>query len=252
MSSDATATAPQTKRKPGTDKPLSSAAAWLFALVVLAGCASTEVTERQRYEGEKLARPDRIIVYDFTADAADVPAESAFAAQVAESPAPTPEQAELARKLGAEIAKDLVADLQGMGLPAVPAAGEPPPQVDDIVLRGYFVSVDEGSATQRVLVGFGAGAAELNTAVEAYQMTDQGLRPLARGQIKSGGGELPGMVVPLAVVAATANPIGLIVGGTLKGTGEVTGSDTIEGTAKRTADEIAAQLRTAAQEQGWI
>jgi hypothetical protein len=60
------------------------------------------------------------------------------------------------------------------------------------------------------------------------------------------------MVVPLAVVAATANPIGLIVGGTLKGTGEVTGSETIEGVAKRTADEIAAQLKTAAEEQGWI
>jgi hypothetical protein len=45
----------------------------LFALVVVAGCASTEVTERQRYEGEKLARPDRIIVRDFTSDPAEVP-----------------------------------------------------------------------------------------------------------------------------------------------------------------------------------
>jgi hypothetical protein len=37
-----------------------------------------------------------------------------------------------------------------------------------------LVSVDEGSATQRVLVGFGVGAAELKTAVEAYQMRGQG------------------------------------------------------------------------------
>ena len=64
-------------------KLLSRAAAGLFALVVLAACASTEVTERQRYEGAKLARPDRIIVYDFTADPADVPPNSAFAAQIA-------------------------------------------------------------------------------------------------------------------------------------------------------------------------
>ena len=60
------------------------------------------------------------------------------------------------------------------------------------------------------------------------------------------------MVVPLAVVAATANPIGLVVGGAVKATGEATGSDTIQGAAKRTADEIAAQLHTAAEEQGWI
>ena len=83
----------------------------------------------------------------------------------------------------------------------------------DIVLRGYFVSVDEGSAGERLLIGFGAGAAELRTAVEAYQMTDQGLRQFGRGEIRSGGGKMPGVVVPLAVVAATANPIGLIVGG---------------------------------------
>jgi hypothetical protein len=230
----------------------SRVAVGLLALVVVAGCASTEVAERQRYEGAKLARPDRIIVHDFTANPADVPPESAFAARMAGAPAPTAQQLEVGRKLGAEVAKELVADLRAMGLPAVPAAGQPAPRVDDIVLRGYFVSVDEGSAAERVVVGFGAGAAELKTAVEAYQMTTQGLRPLGRGEVRSGGGELPGMVVPLAVVAATANPIGLVVGGAVKATGEATGSDTIQGAAKRTADEIAAQLRTAAEEQGWI
>ncbi len=237
-------------------RPMSArtvgAAALLLAAVVVAGCASTEVTERQRYEGAKLARPDRIIVHDFTADPADVPPESAFATQIGAAMTPPPQQVALGRKLGAQVAKELVADLRGMGLPAVLAAGQPAPRADDIVLRGYFVSVDQGSATQRVLVGFGAGSAELRTAVEAYQMTPEGLRPLGRGEIKSGGGKLPGMVVPLAVVAATANPIGLLVGGGVKATSEATGSDTIEGAAKRTADEIAAQLRTAAEEQGWV
>jgi hypothetical protein len=224
----------------------------LLALGVVVGCASTEVTERERYQGAKLARPDRIIVYDFTANPTDVPPESALAGHLAGAPKPTPQQLEVGRKLGAEVAQELVADLQGMGLPAVRAAGQPPPRPDDIVLRGYFVSVDEGRAGRRVLVGFGSGAAELRTAVEAYQMTPQGLRPLGRGEIRSGGGDMPGMVLPLAVVAATANPIGLVVGGAVKATGEVTGSETIEGAAKRTADEIAAQLRTAAEEQGWI
>jgi hypothetical protein len=35
--------------------------------------------------------------------------------------------------------------------------------------------------------------------------------------------------MPLAVVAATGNPIGLIVGGAMKARGEVTGSATIDG-----------------------
>jgi hypothetical protein len=233
-------------------KPLSRAAACLCVLAVVAGCASTEITERQRYQGAKLARPDRIIVHDFTGNPADVPPESPFAAQLAGTIPPTPEQREVGHKLGAQIAKQLVADLQGMGLPAVPAAGQPAPRVNDIVLRGYFFSIDEGSAGKRVLVGFGSGTAEMRAAVEGYQMTAQGLRLLGSGEIRSGGSDMPGMVVPLAVVAATANPIGLVVGGAVKLYGEGTGSDTIEGAAKRTADEVAAQLKTAAQEQGWI
>lgn len=233
-------------------KPLSRTAAWLLALVVVAGCARTEITEHKPYQGEKLARPDRIIVHDFTGNPADVPPESPFAAQLAGTATPSAEQREVGRKLGAQIAEELVADLQGMGLPAVRSAGQPAPQVNDIVLRGYFVSINEGSAGKRVLVGFGQGAAEMRAAVEGYQMTAQGPRLLGSGEVVSEGGEMPGMLAPLAVLAATANPIGLVVGGAAKLHGEATGSDTIEGTAERTADEISAQLRKAAEEQGWI
>ena len=232
---------------------LRHSAAWFFVLFVAAGCSSTEVTERKTYEGEPLARPDRIIVHDFTANPADVPPGSAFAVEqaVASTP-PTAEQLAMTDKLGAEVAKQLVAELREAGLPAVQAAGQPAPQNEDIVIRGYFVSADEGSAAKRVLVGFGSGNAELMTAVEGYQMTSQGLRLLGSGQVKSGGAKMPGVVLPLAVMAATANPIGLVVGGTVKVAGEATGSDTIEGAAERTADEIAVQLIEVAKKHSWL
>jgi hypothetical protein len=38
----------------------------------------------------------------------------------------------------------------------------------------------------------------------------------------------------------------------MKAHGEMTGSSTIEGRAKPTADEIGAQLKVAAEKQGWI
>ena len=234
-------------------KLLRHSAAWLFVLLVAASCASTEVTERKTYEGVPLARPDRIIVHDFTANPADVPVGSAFAAEpAAASTAPTAEQHQMTRKLGAEVARQLVAELRDAGLPAVQAAGQPAPQTDDVVIRGYFVSADRGSAAKRVLVGVGAGDAELMTAVEGYQMTSQGLHLLGSGQVKSGGGKMPGVVLPLAVMVATSNPIGLVVGGTVKVAGEATGSETIEGAAERTADEIAVQLIEAARKHGWI
>ena len=58
--------------------------------------------------------------------------------------------------------------------------------------------------------------------------------------------------MPAVVAAATANPIGLIVVSGTKIYGEVSGSSKVQGRAKKTADEIAEQLRIRFQEQGWI
>jgi hypothetical protein len=231
--------------------PLGRAAPWLFALLLVAGCASTKVTERQAYTGEKLPRPDRIIVYDFAATPDKISSQSTLSSVSATTPQ-TEKDIEEGRKLGADVAKELVADLQKMGLPAVQAAGQPPPRVGDIVIKGSFVTIQEGSTGKRVLLGFGSGASELKTVVEGYQMTAQGLRKLGGGEVAAGGNKMPGMVVPLAVTAATANPLGLLVVGGMKAYGEMSGSAKVEGRAKSTADEIAAQLKVAAQKQGWI
>lgn len=229
------------------------ATGWLFVLAVLAGCASAKVVSQQPYEGPRIARPERIIVHDFAATPADVPAGSAVVSEYSASSTPmTPEQIATARKLGAEVAKDLVAEIQKMGLPAVRAAGQPPPRVGDLVIMGYFVTVQQGSAAERVLVGFGAGDADLKTVVEGYLMTDQGLRRLGGGEINSGGGKTPGVAVPLVVAAATANPIGLVISGAAKVYGEESGRTTIEGAGQRTASEIADQLKVAFQKQGWV
>ena len=107
---------------------LSRVAPWLFVLALVAGCASTTVTARQPYAGERIARPERIIVHDFATTPADVPAGSAVAGQYAPHSAPkTAKEIAVGRKLGAEVAKELVTEIRGMGLPAVQAAGQPAP-----------------------------------------------------------------------------------------------------------------------------
>jgi hypothetical protein len=238
----------------GSVKSIRGAARAVFALALLAGCASTEVTERQILVGDdKIARPERIIVYDFSATLADVPTNSAIAGQVDEHSAPqSAAEIEVGRKLGAQVAQDLAAEIQKMGLPAVTASGQQPPRPGDVVIKGHLVSIDEGSAAQRVLIGFGSGAAELKTVVEGYLVTEQGLQPLGSRKLEVGGNELPGVLVPAAVLVATANPIGLVVGGAAKVAGEATGSNTLEGTAERTAEKIAEELRPAFEKQGWI
>jgi hypothetical protein len=203
--------------------------------------------------GGPIARPNRIIVYDFAASAAHIPPGSAVAGQYASHSTPQRQQEiEVGRQPGAEVAKNLVEDIQKMGLPAVRAGGQAPPQPGDIVIMGYFESVDQGSAGKRIVLGFGSGSADLQTAVEGYLMTDKGLRKLGSGAVDAGTGKSPGLVVPLAVAAATENPLGLIVMSAVKAEGQISGRTTIEGAAKRTAGLIAAQLRGAFQRQGWI
>jgi len=234
---------------------LHRSACLTLGLAFLVGCSSTQVVSRHSEMGnERIARPDRILVYDFGSTPDDIPPDSSIANQFDEpSTPPTEKQLEEGRKLGAEVAKDLADEISAMGLPGLRAVDQPSPRPGDLVIRGYFVSVDEGSTAKRMIVGFGSGAADLKTFVEGYLMTDQGLRRLGSGEIDSGAkGGTPGLLVPLAVTIATANPIGLAVGGAVKVAGEASGSSTVEGSGKRTAKLIAKELRVKFEEQGWI
>ncbi len=232
---------------------LATIVASLLAMVAAAGCASTQISNRQRLVTEQLPRPARVWVYDFAATPGDVPANSALAGQYADHAAPqTAEQIAAGRQLGSQIATELVAQINGMGLPAAQAGPGTAPQINDIVIRGHLLSVQEGSAAKRVAIGFGAGGSELRTAVEGYQMTAQGLRRLGSGTLDSGGSKGPGAALGAATFLATANPAGLIVSGGMKAYGELSGRSTLEGRAKDTAKEIADVLEERFREEGWI
>ena len=208
----------------------------LVAIAALAGCASSTITSRQEYQGGKIARPDHIIVYDFVATSADVPAE----------------QIATGRQVGAEVAKVLVEDIQGMGLPAEQASSQTVPQRGDLVIKGNILSIDEGSAAKRVALGFGSGAAQLKVEVEGYLMTDHGLTKLGSGSADSSGSKSPGAALGVVGAVATANPAGLIISTGVKVYGEKSGSSTIEGRAKDMAKEITEQLQVKFKQQGWI
>lgn len=225
---------------------------FLVAVVVVGGCASTKVTEREILVTEKVPRPDHILIYDFGATPADVPADSPLAAVATDRPPQTPEHIEFGRRVGAQIAIQLTERIRRMGLPAEHVSGPSLPQINDIVIRGYLLSVSEGSAAKRVGVGFGSGASELSVAVEGYQMTAQGLRRLGSGSGTSGGNKTPGAAGAAGVAIATGNPLGLVVTTGVKGYGEMSGSSGIEGRIDNIVTEIAKQAEPRFRAQGWI
>ena len=227
--------------------------AFFFAFAAVSGCASTKVTGQTPMVNQTITRPNQIWVYDFVAASGDVPADSSIRSEVsAPSTPPTAEEVETGRQLGALIAKELVADIQAMGLSAVQAGPASSPRIGDGVIRGYLVSLEGGGAVKRFVIGFGLGTSEMDTVVEGYQVTPQGLRKLGSGTLSSSGSRTPGLVVPAAVTIATGNPVGLIVMGGMKIYGEASGRNKLMGRAKATADEIAAQLKVRFQERGWI
>jgi hypothetical protein len=226
---------------------------FLLAFVPLGIEAGTKVTDQDEMVTGKIPKPAHIWVYDFGATPADVPAESALASAAKEQqPAQTQEQVATGRKLGAEIASELTQKIQAMGLPARQPVADTKPEINDLVIRGHLISFSEGSEKKRVLVGFGAGESELQAAVEGFQMTDQGLRQLGKGDTESTAGKTPGVAVGALTTIATHNPLGLIVSTGIKAHEKHSGSDKLKARAKDTAKKIADVLRKRFEEQGWI
>jgi hypothetical protein len=238
-----------TKMHFGADKLAAS----LIALALTAGCASTTVSNRQQVATGYLPRPAQIWVYDFAATPTDIRPESSLAGEATPNAAPqTAEQIAEGRKLASQISSALIQQIQGMGMPAAHGSAATRPQLNDVVIEGSLLSVEEGSAAKRVAIGFSAGASEMKVAVEGFQMTANGLRKLGSGDVGSTGNKTPGSAVGLAVLIATKNPAGFIISTGMKVYGEKSGSNTVEGRAKQIADEIGDAVKKRFQEEGWI
>ena len=222
-------------------------------LIFLVGCASADTTVSNPYMGPVLPRPERILIYDFTSDLRMVPSNSPLQRQLAGMTSnQSPEGAQLSQQLGGQIANDLVGQVRSMGLPAYRVAPGSTPRPGDIVLMGYFLTLDEGNAAKRVGLGFGSGAAELKITVEGYEMTPRWMRFLGSAEGEAGSGKTPGGAASLGVAIATANPVGLIIGGAMKAHGEMSGKETIQGASNRITPLIAQRLHDAFKRQFWI
>lgn len=252
------------------DLRLHTAITVLTLACLTIGCAKTMVSERQiGAENEPLPKPNRIIVYDFAATPEDVPVDDPLAGHYAKpARAQTADEVSLGKQLSTEIAGQLVQKILKLGLPAERSGTGPPPGSGDLIIKGAFVSIDKGDRLKRMLIGFGAGAGELKTFVEIYQITPEGPRPLVSEEIKAMGGKMPGMLFTI-VAAVAAGPAGLSVApavttGPAGAIGEATassgsvnlakemGPESIGAAAKNTVKEIVKALTHIFARHGWI
>lgn len=225
-----------------------------LGLLLLAACATTPSPQFERSgTAHAVERPGRILVYDFAGTRGDLPPDSPITGYFEQNEAPqTADDVETGRQLGRQVAQQVVARLRAAGIDAYPVGAGPVPKLGDVVLRGEFVSVSPGSRTARVLIGFGAGRAELSTLVEAFQITATGPRSLASAEASTQGGRLPGVLVPLGAASAAGT---VATSAAVSGASNVMqerGPESIRAAAQRTATGIADSVIDIYRRNGWL
>ena len=139
------------------------------ALALVVGCASTDVTQTRK--AGVLPQPDRVLVRDLAVTLADVESDSGLGPTVwreAVGEVGGSHELEIGRAAATALAESLVEKLVAAGIPAQRSRGRAALTPRTLVIAGKFLTVDEGSQTMRVVVGFGAGASEVRTRAQAW------------------------------------------------------------------------------------
>jgi hypothetical protein len=220
--------------------------------LLLAGCASTdaEVT-KERDEDSKLPYPQAIYVYDFAVSPAEVPPGSVAAPRLSggvNDPNHTEKRDKLERQIADVVATKVVEELQELGLPAVRWRGTPPLNDNAYTLEGQFVTIDEGNAMTRMIIGFGVGGTELRVLVQAYHLQGRSKRLLGEAEVSSESSSAPGLAATLPVSAAVTGTVAVATG---VGVVRELNTDVREG-AEDTAEAIVELLKPRMEDQDWF
>jgi hypothetical protein len=235
-------------------RPERKWAGWL-AVFLLVGCAPTKVDTTGEYTGkEPLARPNRVLVYDFAVSPDDVSLNSAIGTKLANLVKGSPkneEQLKVGRAVAKALSEGLVKEIQDLGLPAERATVVEPLVSKTLAIEGQFLSINEGNRLRRMVIGFGVGGTEVKTQVQVSLGTDSGRQLVQEFETAAQSSKKPGMgpMVGVGAAASTAGTAAAVSGGVGVATEF---NQTVEGDAKRTAKEVAKTLSRFFFSQGWI
>jgi hypothetical protein len=229
---------------------------WLLiswvAVSCLGGC--TTVQSLHQYGGS-LPRPDRILVYDLAFSPGAVELDSGMAERITGATQGTPRtfaEMESGRKVASVLSEHLVVEIRRMGLPAQRAFGPPPPWGNTVMIKGTFVSIDEGNRTERLVIGLGAGRSDVRATVSVLEVTPQGPRVIEQFEIDAKSGMKPGIAETLGIGTAAGHIASSAVVSVGGGAASEAFGANVEADAQRAAKGIANQLKPFFASKGWI
>jgi hypothetical protein len=128
---------------------------WLAALAIsiAVGCAGATVERGPQYAQDRpLPRPPVLVVYDFAVDANDVVVDT-FGPNFLQDTASHSKEVASARTVASSLSETLVAELGKRGIRAQRATHASPPPLNAAVVKGQFLTIQEGDRTARMLIG---------------------------------------------------------------------------------------------------
>jgi hypothetical protein len=213
--------------------------------LLLPACASATVYQMQEAPASAL-KPDVVVVYDFDVTPSEIQLDRGLAPQIARElggNTQSQEEAQAGRLVADSLSAKLVAKLNDMGISASRASNRSVRITDrSLLLKGYFLHVDQGDQNLRAVVGFGFGGSQVDTHVMAFQNG----KVVADAYTTTESGLKPGLAV-----SAVGGVSSLVVGTGTTAFSE-TFTATVEADAKRTADQLAEKIRKAYVKRGWL
>ncbi len=217
---------------------------------LLVGCAGGSAQTVSQLRGdEPLPRPPVFLIYNFAVDPEDVIVDTA--GLTTGNKASTFERQTQGREYANALAGALVRKLVEEGITSRRATGSTHIPLNAIVVKGQFITIDEGDAVKRTTIGFGAGAEEVSAMVQVYQMRKTGLMRLSEIEVEAHGRKTPGVAGPAAVAAGAGMMVGLVVSSATN-----IKSEGIDGSMETTVGNLAKELVERAvsyyKKRGWL
>jgi hypothetical protein len=218
------------------------------ATKLLMGDAKVDVVAS--YQGDPLPKPDKIVVCAFTVSPDVVTVDQSAASLLQQKRLLRreadrgPSKEALARQVQAAFAKTLISELQKKAMLAesAPASGAEIP-AHTLMVHGELTAINQGNQTERIMIGFGRGASDVQAHVTLSLITDAQPVVLSEFNLKSKSGKTPG-------AAATMGVGSLAVGAAAGGAGDRKAS--VEADASRMAKAVAKQIKDVMISQKWI
>ena len=228
-----------------------------LALLLIAGCGPTSV-ERTGGSYAVVARPDRILVYDFAVTPDEVKLDGGISARAKQffeehqGTSLSAQEIKIGHAVTNAVSIELVKEINGYGLVAERALGWPPPSGKVLQVKGQLVSIDEGNRTERVLIGLGAGRTSVRANVEVYDLTPEGRKLVDSMVADAKSGYKPGMALMMGVGGIAGSLVTSAVVSSVTAAGSEYSWATVDADGKRLAKEVAKNLRQYFVTQGWI